>query len=66
MPLNATNLSTISLFSPFVCRQKNRVGLNFADEAEAEFYLEAVKDNLRQKIDRRGNHFATQQGYVKD
>jgi len=32
---------------------ESRVGLNFAEQAEAEFYLAAVKDYLKQKIDRR-------------
>lgn len=32
---------------------ESRVGLNFADEAEAEFYLAAIKDNLKQKMERR-------------
>ena len=31
------------------------MGFNFADEAEAEFFLAAVNENLRIKSEKRGN-----------
>ena len=34
--------------------QEFRIGLNFANEAEAEFFLMAIKEYLRIKSDKRG------------
>lgn len=44
--------------------QDCRVGFNFADEAEADFYLAVVNENLRAKMEKRaGKNFITHDLY---